>query len=471
MADLLVIAALIAAGIVWVTLLKWNEMKHVMKKALLPPGTMGWPLLGETPYFLKYGPDFMKQQRARYGDVFKSHILGCPTIISMDPDLNRLVLTMNERQGLVPGYPQSMAEILGKWDIASVPAPIHKAMRAEICSLTNTNMIRDVLLKDMDCFMRSHLCSWGGKVIDIQDQTKQMSLLLTLRHAAGILPGDPVVSAFCPEFHKLVKGTLSMPINLPCTNYRRALQAKVKIFELLGKIVEERRKPGAEAAGNDILSSIVSKDDKKTKLRLTDDQIVGLLISIIYAGYETVSTTMMMAVKYLHDNPKALRDIKEEQSEIRRKKEPEQSLTWDEYKSMTFTRGVIYETLRLATVVNGVLRKTTRDVELKGFSIPKGWKIFVYMRETNFDPNIYSDPLTFNPWRWQERSLESNPHFMTFGGGTRLCPGKELGTVEIAVFLHYFLTRYRWEEVGEDKILKFPRVEAPNGLRVKVFNC
>lgn len=43
--------------------LRWNEMRY-MKKGL-PPGTMGWPVFGETTEFLKQGPDFMKNQRAR----------------------------------------------------------------------------------------------------------------------------------------------------------------------------------------------------------------------------------------------------------------------------------------------------------------------------------------------------------------------------------------------------------------------
>ena len=41
-------------------------------------------------------------------------------------------------------------------------------------------------------------------------------------------------------------------------------------------------------------------------------------------------------------------------------------------------------------------------------------------------------------------NLESHPHFMLFGGGARMCPGKEVGTVEIATFLHDFVTRYRF---------------------------
>ncbi|KAF5954473.1 hypothetical protein HYC85_007329 [Camellia sinensis] len=45
-------------------LLRWNEVKYRKKKGL-PPSTMGWPLFGKTTEFLKQGPNFMKNQRAR----------------------------------------------------------------------------------------------------------------------------------------------------------------------------------------------------------------------------------------------------------------------------------------------------------------------------------------------------------------------------------------------------------------------
>lgn len=45
---------------------------------------------------------------------------------------------------------------------------------------------------------------------------------------------------------------------------------------------------------------------------------------------------------------------------------------------------------------------------------------------------------------WYEmQKQESHNYNFIFGGGTRLCPGKELGIVKISTFLHYFVTRYR----------------------------
>ncbi|CAK9160541.1 unnamed protein product [Ilex paraguariensis] len=152
-------------------LLRWNELRY--RKKGLPPGTMGWPVFGETTEFLKQGPGFMKNQRARYGSFFKSHLLGCPTIVSMDPELNRYIL-MNEAKGLVPGYPQSMLDILGECNIAAVHGSTHKTMRGSLLALVSPTMIRDQLLPKIDEFMRSHLCNWDNKVIDIQEKTKEV---------------------------------------------------------------------------------------------------------------------------------------------------------------------------------------------------------------------------------------------------------------------------------------------------------
>ncbi|XP_019195337.1 PREDICTED: cytochrome P450 85A1-like [Ipomoea nil] len=442
-------------------LLKWNDVKYRMMKSL-PPGTMGWPVFGETTEFLKQGPNFMKNQRARYGCFFKSHILGCPTIVSMDPEMNRYILG-NEAKGLVPGYPQSMLDILGKCNIAAVHGSAHKYMRGALLSLISPTMIRDQLLPKIDEFMRSYVSTWDGHVIDIQQNTNKMAFLSALKQIAGI-ESTSIAQEFMPEFFNLVLGTLSLPINLPNTNYRRGFQARKNIVCLLKKLIEERRASGEKQ--QDMLGFLMNEDENRYKL--TDDEMVDLIITILYSGYETVSTTCMMAVKYLHDHPRALEELRKEHMEIRAKKGQNDPINYNDYKSMRFTRAVIFETSRLATIVNGVLRKTTRDMELNGYIIPKGWRIYVYTREVNYDPRLYPDPYSFNPWRWLDKGLENQNNFLVFGGGTRQCPGKELGIAEISTFLHYFVTRYRWEEVGGEKLIKFPRVEAPNGLHIRV---
>ncbi|KAF3324067.1 cytochrome P450 85A1-like protein [Carex littledalei] len=446
-----------------ILIVRWINDVVRYKKKRLPPGTMGWPVIGQTFNFMKEGPDFMKNRRKLYGDLFKTHILGCPTVVCMDPDINKQILN-SESKGFIPGYPQAMLDILGEWNTAAVHGAPHKAMRGVLLSLVSPPMIRDHLLPKIDAFMKSFLAGMGGEVVDIQAKTKEMALLSSLKQIASI-EGGPLAQSLKTELYQLALGTLSLPINFPGSNYRRGLQARRRLVGMLREMIEERR--ASQISYNDMLDNLLNSDES-TKLKLTDDQIIDLIITLIYSGYETMSTTSMMAIKYLHDHPRALLELRRENLEIRKGKPADYTINYNDYKSMIFTRAVVYETLRMATVVNGLLRKLTQDVELKGFVIPKGWRIYVYTREINYNPETYSRSLQFNPWRWLENNLESHQHFMLFGSGTRLCPGKEVGTVEICTFLHYMVTRYWWKEVGKNNIMKFPRVQAPNGLHFKL---
>ncbi|XP_038718356.1 cytochrome P450 85A-like [Tripterygium wilfordii] len=463
-AGLVVIAAwlLFICICVYFGLLKWNQIRYGRKG--LPPGTMGLPIVGQNTSFLKYGPDFMKNQRARHGSVFKTHVMGSPTVICMNPELNRYIL-LNEGKGMVPGYPTSMVDILGRLNIAAVHGSDHKRVRGSLLSLIGPPLIKDQLFAKIDHFMSSFLQHWDGQTIDIQEKASEMAFLISLKETMEN-ESKFLNESFKQEFDKLVIGTISLPVNFPGTNYRRGLEGRKRVVTVLKQIMKERRASGITC--NDMLDKLLRNEDPK--YRLSDDEIIDQLIVILHSGYETVSKTTMMAIKYLHDNPRALQQLREEHLAIRETKKPGESIDWNDYKSMTFTRAVIIETSRLATVVNGVLRRTTKDVELNGYIIPKGWKIYVFTGEINYDPNLYPEPLTFNPWRWLDKGLESHNYFFLFGGGSRLCPGKELGIVYISMFLHYFATRYRWEIFGSDEIVKFPRVEAPNGLHITISN-
>ncbi|KAI8026189.1 Cytochrome P450 85A1 [Camellia lanceoleosa] len=188
------------------------------------------------PWFKKKRP----LRTNRYGSFFKSHILGCPTIVSMDPETNRYIL-MNESKGLVPGYPQSMLDILGKsnTNIAAVHGSTHRHIRAALLSLLN----------------------WDNTLIDIQQKTKKMAFLSSLSQIASI-EWESMSGEFMPEFFKLVLGTLSLPINFPGTNYHRGFQARKNIVSMLRRLVEKRR--ACQETKHDMLGLLTTRREKKS---------------------------------------------------------------------------------------------------------------------------------------------------------------------------------------------------------------
>ena len=85
-----------------------------------------------------------------------------------------------------------------------------------------------------------------------------------------------------------------------------SVQARKNIVRMLRELIEERR--ASKEDHRDMLASLMKSDEKRYKL--SDEEIIDQIITILYSGYETVSTTSMMAVKYLHDHPKALQELR-----------------------------------------------------------------------------------------------------------------------------------------------------------------
>lgn len=75
---------------------------------------------------------------------------------------------------------------------------------------------------------------------------------------------------------------------------------------MLRELIEERR--ASQEDHDDMLGCLMRSDDNRYKLN--DEEIIDQIITIMYSGYETVSTTSMMAVKYLHDNPNVLHELR-----------------------------------------------------------------------------------------------------------------------------------------------------------------
>lgn len=75
---------------------------------------------------------------------------------------------------------------------------------------------------------------------------------------------------------------------------------------MLRQVTEERR--ASSINHNDILGHLIRNDD--SKYHLNDKEIHDQIITILNSGYETVSKTSMMAIKYLHDHPRALQELR-----------------------------------------------------------------------------------------------------------------------------------------------------------------
>ncbi|XVF62022.1 hypothetical protein PTKIN_Ptkin08bG0183200 [Pterospermum kingtungense] len=422
----------------------------------------------------------------RYGNIYKSNLFGEKTIVSADAGLNKFIL-QNEGRLFECSYPRSIGGILGKWSMLVLVGDMHRDMRIISLNFLSNARLRTHLLREVEKHTLLVLSTWKEScTFSAQDEAKKFTFNLMAKNIMSMDPGHPETEQLKKEYVTFMKGVVSAPLNLPGTAYRKALQSRSTILKFIERKMEDRIRKMKEL-GKENTDSEESDDLLEWVLKhsnLSTEQILDLILSLLFAGHETSSVAIALAIYFLPGCPMAIQQLREEHLEIARAKKQsgETELNWDDYKKMEFTQCVISETLRLGNVVRFLHRKALKDVRYKGYDIPCGWKVLPVIAAVHLDPCLFDHPQHFNPWRWQQNngtrgttSSSSSPSpagsnwFMPFGGGPRLCAGSELAKLEMAVFIHYLVLNYQWELADTDQAFAFPFVDFPKGLPIRVL--
>jgi len=112
--------------------------------------------------------------------VFRSHLLGSRTIVSTDAEFSRAVLQSDAR-AFVPWYPKSLTELMGKSSILLINGSLQKRVHGLIGAFFKSPELKAQITADMQRHVRRSMARWhDGQLIHIQDETKQVSLSLSV---------------------------------------------------------------------------------------------------------------------------------------------------------------------------------------------------------------------------------------------------------------------------------------------------
>ncbi|KAH0464995.1 hypothetical protein IEQ34_005098 [Dendrobium chrysotoxum] len=436
---------------------------------VVPRGSFGWPLVGETLRFLSPHAsrtlgDFLEEHISKYGKVFKSHLFCSPTIVSCDLELNHFIL-QNEEKLFQCCYPKPIHGILGKSSMIVVVGETHRRLRNQALALANTTRSRTSYVTDIERIAIQVMDSWKHKErIIFCEEVRKFAFSVIVKQVLGLSMKEAESAKILEDFLTFMKGLISFPLYIPGTSYARAVQARARISLTVQVIIKERRKNGFDSNKiGDFLDVLLSTNN------LSDEEKVSFVLDSLLGGYETTSLLIAMAVYFLGQCPPALNQVKLEHQDISANlQEAGQDMSLEEFKKMEFTQCVIHEALRCGNIVKFVHRKALSNVRFKEYVIPSGWQVLPIFSAVHLDSSSYVDALMFNPWRWEGQTQIISKSFTPFGGGTRLCPGFELAKVEAAIFLHHFVLNYRWRPDGEDIPMAYPYVEFPRGMPILI---
>ncbi|KAK1394217.1 Abscisic acid 8'-hydroxylase 2 [Heracleum sosnowskyi] len=446
--------------------LKWNFFYLHPKDKRLPPGSMGWPYIGETLMLYSQNPNsFFSIRQKRYGDIFKSHILGCPCVMISSPEAAKSVL-VSQSHIFKPTYPPSKECLIGPEAIFFHQGPYHSRLKKLVLSSFLPSALKKAV-PHIESIVIDTLSTCENKTINTLQEMKKYAFDVAMISAFGNNM-ELEIEEIKQLYHVLERGYNSMPLDVPGTSFYNAVKARKLLNEKLKNLIQKGRESKEIRGDRGLLGVLLGSEDGKEN-HLTDSQISDNIIGLIFAAHDTTASVLTWLLKYLHDNHDVLEAVATEQEEIRcRILEANRNLTWEDTRLMTLTSRVIQETLRSASILSFTFREAVEDVEFEGYFIPKGWKVLPLFRNIHHSAALFPQPHKFDPSRF-EVAPQANS-YMPFGKGAHSCPGNELAKLEMLILLHHLTTTYRWKVMGSNDGIQYGPFPVPkDGLPVTLF--
>ncbi len=214
--------------------------------------------------------------------------------------------------------------------------------------------------------------------------------------------------------------------------WRRARRAYRNLFDHFRSQVDARRR----GDDKDLFSRLCRTNESVDWL--DDDALVRMFLAVMSAAFDTTSAAVTSMAYVLATSEEWQTALRKEARKVTTRR-----ASYQDVRKLERTELVWKETLRFYPVAASVPRRALRDTELAGYQIPAGTLISAVMTSAHRDPNLWTEPETFDPERFSSERNEGKKSgaYMPFGSGAHSCIGAQLASLEAKAFWHAFLTR------------------------------
>jgi cytochrome P450 len=284
-------------------------------------------------------------------------------------------------------------------------------------------------------------------VVDVYAWMRNLAMRIAMRALLGLDPDDGGKGALAAENFEAALGFFGIDFALrlmrgPGSPWRRLMASRA----VLDRIVYEeinRRRAAPDSGRLDILSLLVGARGESGE-RFTDVEIRDQLMTLMFAGHDTSTSTVTFALYELAHHPDVVERLREEQDRVLAGAAP----TIDQLeREMPYLDMVVDEVLRLYPPAWIGPRRAVRDFEWGGYRVPKGAYVNYCSWASHRLPEVFPEPEAFVPERFTRARKAALPRgaYVPFGGGKRVCIGKRFGQIEVKL-----VTTMLLQQLGAD---------------------
>jgi len=404
------------------------------------------------------------------GDTFRLKLFR-EFLVSRDPAFFKHILVTNNKNYKKGSSSKMLNPVLGNGLVTSegdfwlrqrrlVQPAFHRERLQELFVTMGT--ITAAFLDEMETFR-------GKPAVDIDAKMMGITADIALRTLFGNISNEDKMQIYhqVNRTQKYLVSRVRRPYRIPLmvvNGEKSRFRTDLAYFnKLVFEFIAQRHHSGEKP--NDLLQLLLDSLDEETGARMNDQQIRDEAITMFAAGHETSATGLSWLLLELAKQPAIVAKIRKE-AEIF-----DVVPTFDQLMKLPYTRQVIEEGMRLYPPAWTMTREALTDDQVESKAFPKGISVMMSIYELHRNPNIWHNPLIFDPENFSPENVKNRGKFnyLPFGAGPRLCIGQQFAMMEMQLILAALIKRFDFEIDPAHKVEIYPQIVLKSTNGIKLF--
>lgn len=381
---------------------------------------------------------FMEERYLEHGPIFRSSVM-YPVVWMIGPEANRFIM-VNRREifSYEGGYGQLAFARMFPRNILVMDGAESAHLRGILEPAVNRLGLEESIDRVQAIWDHAADRIRLDASVDAYATAQRVTFEVSARALTGI---DDVaeVEAMRPLFEALIGGAMATTqIRWPGGMLDKALDARAELVERLRPHVERARTGNAGG----LLARLAQHRENGEYLSV--EEVLNNVLLLFWAGYDTTASAGSWVLHLLAHHPDWQDRLRREVQDTLGDR-PYQLKGTGRLESINM---FLRELERYAPSLVMFPRKATEDFEFQGHTVPKGTPVFYSPWMTHRCPKTFPHPHSFDPGRWDPARGEDaaqGKNMIGFGGGPRLCLGRQFAQMQLRIMITTLLRRFHIE--------------------------